>query len=49
MEESAEEEIRRDASAAKGVGERGESAGVVGHDRRGVDVVGFLNTHAAEY
>lgn len=41
MEEGTEKEIRRDASAAKGVGERGESAGVVGYAGRRVDVVDF--------
>lgn len=41
MEEGAKKEIRRDASTAKGVGERGEGAGVVGYARRRVDVVDF--------
>lgn len=49
MEESAEKEIGCDATAAKRMGEGGESAGVVGYARRGADVVDLFDRYIVEY
>lgn len=49
MEESAEKEVRRDATAAKGMGQGGESSGVVGYAGRGADAVNLFEMRIVEY